>query len=131
MLTLDTKKKAIALIALMMVSALAGCLGNDDDDTDDSSNTNNTNTDTGNNTTTPVDTGVDVGTVACAPNGSIRIAGSSTVPPLAEIGAECYHEHCEGVTNAVEGGGSGGGAGRVCANCAKGTPVGIGGMSRD
>ncbi|MGB2425825.1 MAG: substrate-binding domain-containing protein, partial [Candidatus Poseidoniaceae archaeon] len=130
MLTLDTKKKAIALIALMMVSALAGCLGNDDDDTDDSSNTNN-NTDTGDNTTTPVDTGIDVGTVTCGPDGSIKIAGSSTVLPLAEIWAEYYQENCEGVTITVESGGSGGGAGRVCANSAKGTPVDIGDMSRD
>ncbi|MBL6892785.1 MAG: substrate-binding domain-containing protein, partial [Candidatus Poseidonia sp.] len=125
----------MALIALMMVSALAGCLGNDDDDTDDSSNTNN-NTDTGNNTTTPVtttpvETGIDVGTVTCGPDGSIKIAGSSTVLPLAEIWAEYYQENCEGVTITVESGGSGGGAGRVCANSAKGTPVDIGDMSRD
>ena len=132
MISLDTKKKAIALIALMMVSALAGCLGNDDDDSDDTSdsNNNNDNTDT-NNTTVIDDGGIDVGTVTCGPDGSIKIAGSSTVLPLAEIWAEYYQENCEGVTITVESGGSGGGAGRVCANSAKGTPVDIGDMSRD
>ncbi|MGB0787818.1 MAG: PstS family phosphate ABC transporter substrate-binding protein, partial [Candidatus Poseidoniaceae archaeon] len=122
---------AIALIALMMVSALAGCLGNDDDDSDDSSNSNNNNDNTNNTTTVVDDTGIDVGTVTCGPDGSIKIAGSSTVLPLAEIWAEYYQENCEGVTITVESGGSGGGAGRVCANSAKGTPVDIGDMSRD
>ena len=75
--------------------------------------------------------GIDVGTVTCGPDGSIKIAGSSTVLPLAEIWAEYYQENCEGVTITVESGGSGGGAGRVCANSAKGTPVDIGDMSRD
>ncbi|MEC7483347.1 MAG: substrate-binding domain-containing protein, partial [Candidatus Thermoplasmatota archaeon] len=115
----------------MMVSALAGCLGNDDDDSDDTSNSNNNNDNTNNTTTVVDDTGIDVGTVTCGPDGSIKIAGSSTVLPLAEIWAEYYQENCEGVTITVESGGSGGGAGRVCANSAKGTPVDIGDMSRD
>ena len=102
MMSLDTKKKAIALIALMMVSALAGCLGNDDDDSDDTSNSNNNNDNTDTNNTTVIDDGgIDVGTVTCGPDGSIKIAGSSTVLPLAEIWAEYYQENCEGVTITV------------------------------
>ncbi|MEC7254738.1 MAG: substrate-binding domain-containing protein, partial [Candidatus Thermoplasmatota archaeon] len=115
----------------MMVSALAGCLGNDDDDSDDTSDSNNNNNNTNNTTNVVDDSGIDVGTVTCGPDGSIKIAGSSTVLPLAEIWAEYYRENCEGVTITVESGGSGGGAGRVCANSAKGSPVDIGDMSRD
>ena len=53
MISLDTKKKAIALIALMMVSALAGCLGNDDDDSDDDKNNDQDNDNTGKTKKTP------------------------------------------------------------------------------
>ena len=69
--------------------------------------------------------------VICGPAGSISIAGSSTVLPLAEAWAEQYTEECSDVTITVESGGSSSGAGRVCANSAKGTPVDIGDMSRD
>ncbi|HII23051.1 MAG TPA: hypothetical protein HA359_02215, partial [Candidatus Poseidoniaceae archaeon] len=48
---------------------------------------------------------IDVGTVVCGPDGSISIAGSSTVLPLAEAWAEYYTEACEGVTITVESGG--------------------------
>ena len=51
--------------------------------------------------------------------------------PLAEAWAEHYQEACDGISITVESGGSSSGAGRVCANSAKGTPVDIGDMSRD
>ncbi|DAC60603.1 MAG TPA: hypothetical protein D7I03_02015, partial [Candidatus Poseidoniales archaeon] len=91
-----------------MVSAMAGCLGNDDDDKDDNTDTVTTPGDGTNSTvneTVPDDT-IDVGTVVCGPDGSISIAGSSTVLPLAEAWAEYYTEACEGVTITVESGGS-------------------------
>ena len=69
--------------------------------------------------------------IVCGPAGNIEIAGSSTVLPLAEAWAEDYNAACDGITVSVNGGGSGAGAGRVCANSAKGTPVDIGDMSRD
>jgi len=62
---------------------------------------------------------------------SIRIAGSSTVLPLAEAWSEDYLAECDETSITVEGGGSSAGAGRVCANSAKGTPVDIGDMSRN
>ena len=67
----------------------------------------------------------------CGAAGSISIAGSSTVLPLAEAWAEDYGSICGDTSITVESGGSGAGAGRVCANSAKGTPVDIGDMSRD
>ena len=134
MITQSTKMKAITLILLMMVSAMAGCLGNDDDDKDDTTDTGTNPGDETNSTvidTEVPDNSIDVGTITCGPDGSISIAGSSTVLPLAEAWAEYYTESCEGVTITVESGGSSSGAGRVCANSAKGTPVDIGDMSRD
>jgi phosphate transport system substrate-binding protein len=138
MYTQNTKKKALALVALMMISALAGCLGDDTtvDDTNDTTNgtdttTNNTTGGTDNTTGGTDDTTIDVGAVQCGPDGSITIAGSSTVLPLAEAWAEYYQESCPGTSITVESGGSSSGAGRVCANSAKGTPVDIGDMSRD
>ena len=62
---------------------------------------------------------------------SIRIAGSSTVLPLAEAWSEDFLDECDDASITVEGGGSSAGAGRVCANSAKGTPVDIGDMSRN
>ena len=67
----------------------------------------------------------------CGPAGDITIAGSSTVLPLAEAWAEVYDNSCGDTSITVEGGGSSSGAGRVCANSEKGTPVDIGDMSRD
>ncbi|MDA0878345.1 MAG: substrate-binding domain-containing protein, partial [archaeon] len=126
------KTHAMTLIALMMLAALAGCLGGDDTtDTDPVDTTDVTDpVDNGTDNTT-VDDRIDVGTITCGPDGSISIAGSSTVYPLATAWAEYYQEACDGVTITVEGGGSGAGAGRVCANSAKGTAVDIGDMSRD
>ncbi len=69
----------------------------------------------------------------CGGAKSISIAGSSTVLPLAEAWAEDFQDNtlCPDTTITVESGGSSSGAGRVCANSAKGTPVDIGDMSRD
>ena len=67
----------------------------------------------------------------CGQGQTITIAGSSTVKPLAEAWAQDFQAFCAGYTISVEGGGSGAGAGRVCGNSAKGTPVNIGDMSRD
>jgi len=148
--TMFTRQKthAMTLIALMMLAALAGCLGGDDttdtdpvdttDVTDPVDNgTDNTTVDNGTDNTT-VDNGTDPATnqttpsaIVCGPDGPISIAGSSTVYPLATAWAESYSEACDGVTITVEGGGSGAGAGRVCANSAKGAAVDIGDMSRD
>lgn len=72
--------------------------------------------------------------------GSFKIAGSSTVLPVASAWANGYGQQCnipiyssattatDGIS--VEGGGSSAGAGRVCANAARGTPVDVGTMSR-
>lgn len=70
-------------------------------------------------------------TAQCGPVGSFSIAGSSTVLPIAEAWATAYSASCPGVSISVEGGGSSAGAGRVCANEEKGTPVEIGDMSRE
>lgn len=67
----------------------------------------------------------------CPPGGTIAIAGSSTVRPVAELWAEHYKEICPTTVITVEGGGSSNGAGRVCGEVARGTPVDIGNMSRD
>jgi phosphate transport system substrate-binding protein len=73
---------------------------------------------------------------ACGPSSSsssenniFAIAGSSTVFPVSQIWSQIYQIGCE-VEFAVEGGGSSDGAGRVCGNPERGTPVKIGDMSR-
>lgn len=67
----------------------------------------------------------------CGPPGQkIAMAGSSTVFPIANIWSRLYRLACD-VDLTVEGGGSGAGAGRLCANMEKGEPVDIGTMSRD
>jgi len=70
-------------------------------------------------------------TESCGPDGSISIAGSSTVFPLARLWAELYNMGCPQMEFTVEGGGSSTGAGRVCGNPSRGTPVDIGDMSRE
>ena len=68
---------------------------------------------------------------ACGPaGGTISIAGSSTVRPVAEIWASIYSSFCD-VEITVEGGGSSNGAGRVCGEESRGAPVDIGDMSRE
>jgi ABC-type phosphate transport system substrate-binding protein len=67
----------------------------------------------------------------CGPaGGQVAIAGSSTVEPIARAWAAKYMEKCPTINVAVQGGGSSIGAGRVCANPMRGTPVDIGCMSR-
>jgi ABC-type phosphate transport system substrate-binding protein len=60
----------------------------------------------------------------------IHIAGSSTVYPVAQIWSSIYQIGCPWTTFVVEGGGSSVGAGRVCGDPERGTPVDIGDMSR-
>jgi phosphate transport system substrate-binding protein len=75
--------------------------------------------------------GIEVQRDICGPvNGSISIAGSVTVFPIAQVWADVYGDAC-GVEIFVEADGSANGAGRVCSNPAKGSPVQIGDMSRD
>mmetsp|Transcript_30420 Transcript_30420/g.73926 ORF Transcript_30420/g.73926 Transcript_30420/m.73926 type:complete len:472 (+) Transcript_30420:638-2053(+) len=67
----------------------------------------------------------------CGPaGGKISIAGSSTVRPVADLWASIYSSFCA-VGIIVEGGGSSNGAGRVCGEVSRGTPVEIGDMSRE
>jgi phosphate transport system substrate-binding protein len=67
----------------------------------------------------------------CGPAGSsISIAGSSTVQPVATLWASIFSLYCD-VEIIVEGGGSSNGAGRVCGDESRGTPVDIGDMSRE
>jgi PBP superfamily domain len=68
----------------------------------------------------------------CGPEGgNISIAGSSTVFPIAEKWAASYMANCSGINVTVAGGGSSAGAGQVCNDPDKGSPVDIGTMSRD
>jgi ABC-type phosphate transport system substrate-binding protein len=74
---------------------------------------------------------VGVASQTCGPDGGkIEIAGSSTVEPIARIWATEYVKKCSTINVTVQGGGSSVGAGRVCANPVRGTPVDIGDMSR-
>jgi phosphate transport system substrate-binding protein len=67
---------------------------------------------------------------SCGPSGgNISIAGSSTVYPIARVWSAIYQLGCA-VKVEVAVGGSSAGAGRVCADLEKGTPVDIGDMSR-
>ena len=73
-----------------------------------------------------------VAAITCGPEGgSFSIAGSSTVFPIAEAWATAYLNACPSIDITVEGGGSSDGAGRVCANEDRGSPVDIGDMSRE
>lgn len=67
----------------------------------------------------------------CGADGTITIAGSTTVLPIAQSWAEGYEAKCPGVTVVVEGGGSSVGARRVCNRTDAGTAVDIGNMSRN
>lgn len=69
--------------------------------------------------------------VECGAEGSFTVAGSTTVLPIADLWAQSYQTACSGTTISVEGGGSSTGAGRVCGNEEKGTPIEIGDMSRE
>lgn len=82
--------------------------------------------------------GVDRTDINCGPNnGSFKIAGSSTVFPVAELWAGIYTVFCHTIDVVVNGGGSSVGACRVCGQCeAKHGdpipgPVDIGDMSRN
>jgi phosphate transport system substrate-binding protein len=66
----------------------------------------------------------------CGPAGSLSLAGSSTVFPFAVAWAQGYSDQCDNVTVTVEEGGSTVGAGRVCGQITRGSPVDIGNMSR-
>jgi ABC-type phosphate transport system substrate-binding protein len=67
----------------------------------------------------------------CGPEGgTISIAGSSTVFPVADGWAKIYSSFCD-VTIVVEGGGSSSGASRVCGVEGSDTAVDIGDMSRE
>ena len=69
---------------------------------------------------------------SCGPvDGGISLAGSSTVFPVARLWSEIYKIGCPDVNIELDGGGSSAGAGRVCANDEKGTPVDVGNMSRE
>lgn len=71
--------------------------------------------------------------VECGPSGgTISMAGSTTVFPLATLWANKYMELCPDIAITVEVGGSGGGASRVCAvtDNKDGEPVDIATMSR-
>ena len=64
-------------------------------------------------------------------SGAITIAGSSTVFPVAQLWSEIFSIGCNNVKIDLNGGGSSVGAGRVCGNTDRGTPVDIGNMSRE
>jgi phosphate transport system substrate-binding protein len=75
--------------------------------------------------------GVDVPRDNCGPlNGNFSIAGSVTIFPIAQVWADVYGDSC-GVKIVVEADGSANGAGRVCSNPSKGSPVQIGAISRE
>jgi ABC-type phosphate transport system substrate-binding protein len=67
----------------------------------------------------------------CGPAGSVSLAGSSTVYPYALAWADGYQAQCRNAEITVEGGGSAFGAGRVCGQITRGSPVDIGNMSRE
>jgi len=67
----------------------------------------------------------------CGPAGAVSMAGSSTVFPLANAWYGDFSSQCPGTTFTIEGGGSSAGAGRVCGNPSRGSPVEIGNMSRE
>ena len=73
-------------------------------------------------------TGLSLG---CGTGGVIKIAGSSTVEPIAMEWAEGFTALCPGTTFMVDGGGSSTGARRVCNQTSAGTAVEIGNMSRE
>jgi ABC-type phosphate transport system substrate-binding protein len=73
-------------------------------------------------------TGLSLG---CGTGGPIKIAGSSTVEPIAMEWAAGFSALCPGTTFTVDGGGSSTGARRVCNQTSAGTAVEIGNMSRE
>jgi ABC-type phosphate transport system substrate-binding protein len=67
----------------------------------------------------------------CGEAGTINVAGSTTVEPIARAWAEGYQAKCPGTTVNVTGGGSTIGARKVCNLTSAGFPVEIGNMSRE
>ena len=66
----------------------------------------------------------------CGPNGTLSMAGSTTIFPIAKKWAKRYMEECPGINVTVEEGGSTVGAGKVCNDPSYGSAVDIGEMSR-
>jgi ABC-type phosphate transport system substrate-binding protein len=67
----------------------------------------------------------------CGDAGTIYIAGSTTVEPIALAWAAGYQEKCPGTTVNVTGGGSTTGARKVCSLPSAGFPAEIGNLSRE
>ena len=66
----------------------------------------------------------------CGPNGTLSMAGSTTIFPIAKEWAKRYMEGCPGINVTVEEGGSTLGARRVCNDSSYGSAIDIGEMSR-
>ena len=98
---------AWTIFLTLIMASLAGCLGGDDDD-EVEQNTAVTSNSSG---------------------GTINIAGSSTVYPVASAWGQAYSDANSDYTVTVAGGGSGAGASKVCSTDSD--SVHIGDMSRD
>ena len=98
---------AWTIFLTLIMASLAGCLGGDDDD-EVEQNTAVTSNSSG---------------------GTINIAGSSTVYPVASAWGQAYSDANSDYTVTVAGGGSGAGAAKVCSTDTD--SVHIGDMSRD
>lgn len=75
--------------------------------------------------------GTNLSSIDCGPSdGSITMAGSSSVKPIAELWSLIYDTACTIDHISIEGGGNAVGVGRICGNRNRGAPVDVGGMSR-